>query len=218
MGRIPITEGGAQLVDRCGLYHTEGQYTLPTWAGFETVIGGSFRLFEINSRGTIFIDTLGKPVYNWETGAYLQTRRSFLRDRLQTTIGVRYDYRQYLIGQLSPRLALSWRWDEKGNHILRTAYQIGFRNPITETLFINLQTSAKLIGALPQTDKALGIAGTNNYTASSVAAYRAARAAGATPEQAAALLRSIPIDGLRPEKVFSYEIGLAISSWTSASS
>lgn len=208
LGRIPITEGGALLVDRCALHHAEGQYELPSLWNLQTIVGGSFRVFEINSRGTIFVDSLGRPIYNWETGAYLQTRRSFIENRLQITLGARYDYRQYLTGQVTPRAAISWSWDKKGNHILRTAYQMGFRNPINEALFINLQTDARLVGALPQTDRALGIAGTNNYTKSSVEAYRAARAQGISPDDAAQLLRSIPIDGIRPEKVQSFEVGV----------
>ncbi len=207
LGKIPVTQGGALLVDRCALHHAEGQYELPSVWNLQTIVGGSFRVFEINSRGTIFIDTLGKPIYNWETGAYLQTRRTFINDRLQLTLGARYDYRQYLTGQITPRTAISWSWDKSGNHILRAAYQMGFRNPLNEALFINLQTDARLVGALPQTDRALGIAGTNNYTKSSVEAFRAARAQGVPVEEAAKLLRSLPINGIRPEKVQSFEIG-----------
>ncbi|MCX8113075.1 MAG: TonB-dependent receptor [Bacteroidia bacterium] len=208
LSRIPITQGGALLIDRCALHHTEAQYELPLIWGLQTIIGGSFRLFEINSRGTIFIDTLGKPIYNWETGVYIQTRRYFWEERLQLTLGARYDYREYLVGQVTPRAALSWSWDRKGHHILRLTYQMGFRNPINEALFIHLQTDALLIGALPQTDRALGIAGLNNYTRSSVEAFRAARAQGIPIEKAAKLLRSLPIEGIRPEKVQSFEIGL----------
>lgn len=207
LAQIPVTQGGGLLIDRCGLHHAEAQYELPSLWNLQTIVGGSFRLFELNSRGTIFIDTLGKPVYNWETGAYLQMRRSFIKDRLELTLGARYDYRQYLIGQVTPRTALTWSWDKNGRHIWRVAYQIGFRNPLNEALFIQLQTDALLIGALPQTDRALGIQGTNNYTKSSVEAFRAARAQGISIEEAAKLLRSVPIQGIRPEKVQSFEIG-----------
>ncbi|MCS7152498.1 MAG: carboxypeptidase-like regulatory domain-containing protein [Bacteroidia bacterium] len=207
LARIPVTKGGALLVDRCALHHAEAQYELPSVWSLQTIVGGSFRLFEIDSRGTIFADTLGRPIYNWEAGAYLQTRRGFVQDRLQLTLGARYDYRQYLVGQVTPRAALSWSWDRKSNHVSRFTYQMGFRNPINEALFINLQTDARLIGALPQTDKALGIAGTNNYTKSSVEAFQTARAQGIPIEEAAKLLRSVPIDGLRPEKVQSFEVG-----------
>jgi len=200
--------GGARLINRCGLYHAEGQYELPRWGGIQTIVGGSFRVFEINSQGTIFIDTTGRPLYNWEAGAYVQVRRSFFAERLQATVGVRYDYRQYLVGQATPRIALNYAWDSKAQHIFRVAYQMGFRNPLNEALFINLQTDAKLVGALPQTDQALGIAGTNNYTQSSVQAFRAARAAGASIEEAAKLLRSLPIAGIRPEKVQAFEVGV----------
>lgn len=207
LSRIPITQGGALLVDRCALHHAEAQYELPSIWNLQTVVGGSFRLFEINSRGTIFADTLGRPIYNWETGAYIQTRRHLWDERLQLTLGLRYDYRQYLIGQITPRTALSWSWDRKNNHILRLTYQMGFRNPTSEALFIHLQTDALLIGALPQTDRALGIAGLNNYTKSSVEAFRAARAQGVPIDEAAKLLRSLPINGIRPEKVQSLEVG-----------
>lgn len=208
LGQIPITQGGALLVDRCGLHHAEGQYELPSWLNLQTIVGGSFRVFEINSRGTFFADTLGKPIFNWEGGAYVQLRKNFFGERLQATAGARYDYRQYLTGLLTPRLALSWAWDKKGQHILRAAYQMGFRNPINEALFINLPIDAYLIGALPETDRRVGIAGTNNYTKSSVEAFRAARAQGVPIEEAAKLLRSLPIDGIRPEKVQSFEVGI----------
>ncbi len=208
LSRIPVTRGGGLLVDRCGLYHAEGQYELPRWGDIQTIVGGSFRVFEINSQGTIFVDTAGRPIYNWEAGAYVQARRSFFAERLQATVGVRYDYRQYLVGQATPRIALSYAWDKKSQHILRLAYQMGFRNPLNEALFINLQTDAKLIGALPQTDRALGIAGTNNYTKASVEAFWAARAAGASLDDAAKLLRSLSISGIRPEKVHAFEVGV----------
>ncbi len=60
---IPVTQGGGRLIDRCGLYHLETQYELPRIGGIQTLIGGNFRLFEINSAGTIFIDTMGKPFW-----------------------------------------------------------------------------------------------------------------------------------------------------------
>lgn len=207
LARIPLPKGGSQLIDKCALYHAEGQYELPSVWNLQTIVGGSFRVFEINSQGTIYIDTLGRPVYNWEIGGYLQTRRNFFHDRLQLTLGIRYDYRQYVTAQVSPRAAASWSWDERNNHVLRLVYQIAFRNPMTNALFLNLPTDALLIGALPQTDQALGIAGTNNYTQLSVEAYRAARAQRVPIQEAAALLVSLPIQGLRPEKVHSFEIG-----------
>ncbi len=205
---IPVTRGGGRLIDRCGLYHIETQYELPKIAGIQTLIGGNFRLFEINSAGTIFIDTTGKPFWNYEYGAFVQMRRGFWEERLQLTAAVRFDQRQYVLqGRLTPRLMATYAVDKQGHHVVRGGYQMGFRNPISEALFIRLQTEALLIGALPQTDRALGIAGTNNYTLTSVKDYRDARAQGATPEEAAKLLRSLPIDGLRPEIVQAFEIG-----------
>jgi len=205
---IPVTQGGGRLIDQCGLYHAETQYELPKVAGIQTLIGGNFRLFEINSRGTIFIDTTGKPFWNYEYGAFLQMRRGFFEERLQLTGAVRFDQRQYVLrGRLTPRLMATYAVDKQGRHVVRTGYQMGFRNPISEALFIQLQTEALLIGALPQTDRALGIAGTNNYTMASVKAYQEAVAQGRPKEEAAKLLRSVPIDGLSPEIVQTFEIG-----------
>jgi outer membrane receptor protein involved in Fe transport len=205
---IPVTQGGGRLIDLCGLYHAETQYELPKFAGIQTLIGGNFRLFEINSRGTIFIDTTGKPLYNYEYGGFIQMRRAFLKERLQLTAAARFDQRQYVLrGQVTPRIFATYAIDRKGHHIVRGGYQMGFRNPISEALFIQLQTEVLLIGALPQTDRQLGIAGTNNYTRASVRAYRAALAQGVPRAQAAQLLRSLPIDGLRPEVVQTFEIG-----------
>jgi iron complex outermembrane recepter protein len=205
---IPVNQGGGQLIDRCGLYHLETQYELPRIGGIQTLIGGNFRLFEINSAGTIFIDTTGKPFWNYEYGAFVQVRRGFWEERLQLTAAVRFDQRQYVLrGRLTPRLMATYALDKKGHHVIRGGYQMGFRNPISEALFIRLQTEALLIGALPQTDRELGIAGTNNYTLASVRAYREAISRGVPPEEAAQLLRSVPINGLRPEIVHAFEVG-----------
>ncbi|MEN2992265.1 MAG: carboxypeptidase-like regulatory domain-containing protein [Bacteroidia bacterium] len=212
--RIPVTKGGGQLVSRSGIYHAEAQqeFTLPGAVQF--ILGGSFRLFELNSEGTVFIDSAGRPVYNWEAGAYGQLRRSFLDSRLTLTAGLRYDYRQYLVGVFTPRIAASYRLDPKGQHILRAAYQTAFRNPVIDALFIRLQGDVLLIGALPQLDRQYGIAGLNNYTVASVQAYREARARGASPEEAARLLVSLPINGLRPERLSSIEIGSRHLFWS----
>ncbi|MDW8235290.1 MAG: carboxypeptidase-like regulatory domain-containing protein [Bacteroidia bacterium] len=205
--RVPISRGGAQLPSNSAFYHAEAQYELPTFAGVRTIVGGSVRLFEIYSQGAVFIDSGGKPLYNWETGAYLQSRRTFWNDRLEATVGIRYDYRQYLYGFFSPRIALSARIDKQEHHILRVALQRAFRNPVMDALFIRLPANFLLIGAWERTDKQYGIAGTNNYTASSVEAYRKAREQGLSPEKAAQYLKSLPLVTLRPEKVTSLELG-----------
>ncbi|MCS7189881.1 MAG: TonB-dependent receptor, partial [Bacteroidia bacterium] len=205
--RVPISRGGGRLISNSGLYHAEAQHEVLLPGKIQTIFGGNFRLFRLSSQGTTFIDSGGRPFYNWEAGTYLQARRSILKDKLTLTAGLRYDYRQYLTGSFTPRLAASYRVDRAGAHILRAAYQTGFRNPVTDALFIRLQGDILLIGALPNIDRQYGIAGMNNYTASSVQAYKEARAKGTPMEEAAKLLVSVPIQGIRPEKVSSIEVG-----------
>ncbi len=173
------------------------------------LMGANFRLFEMNTRGTFFIDTMGRPFYDYEYGGFIQLRRHFGHERIEVVAAGRYDQRYTMgRGRFTPRVFMTYALDASRQHILRVGYHVGFRNPSNVALFSWLPTTMQVVGAFPQIDQQLGIAGTNNYTSTSVQAYFEALARRVPRDQAANLLRSVPMGRLRPEVVQSLEAGL----------
>ncbi|MCX7607492.1 MAG: TonB-dependent receptor [Bacteroidia bacterium] len=206
-----FAEGGAKFFDRSSFYHAEGQYDLTRrvkW--FNLLLGGNFRYFLINSKGTIFSDT-ASPIGVWEYGAFAQANKAFWQERLRLLASLRYDKNVNFQGRFTPRLGLLVAVDKAKNHNLRLSYQTGFRMPTLQAQYIDLNVGPfRLIGGLRSSDISYGIIG-NNYSGESVRAFRdslALRTRGsANPADYADLLRVLPIENVKPERVASIEVG-----------
>ncbi|WP_316634954.1 TonB-dependent receptor domain-containing protein [uncultured Flavobacterium sp.] len=221
---------GSKLVDNSRIYHSDANYNFKDmikWA--EIQVGGSFRLYELNSHGRIYTDANGPINYN-EYGAYTQLAKKFMDDRLKFTGSIRYDKSKNFDGNFSPRLALVYSGGEKKNHNFRGSFQTGFRNPSTQDQYIGFNIgNAVLLGSAPDnlgrfsetfnvsaegqmynggkaTKDMTGYdAYGNSYIASSVSAFAAL--AGSNPIAAAALLQKSRANYVKPEKVKAFELG-----------
>lgn len=82
---------GAKFNDQTRMYHSEGQYDFSSWTGkvVDLQVGGNYRLYDLNSNGTIFSDTTGNDITIYEYGAYAQAIKRLLDDRLKITTAVR---------------------------------------------------------------------------------------------------------------------------------
>ncbi|WP_026109931.1 TonB-dependent receptor domain-containing protein [Flavobacterium sp. WG21] len=221
---------GSKLVDNSKIYHSDANYNFKDLIKFaEIQVGGSFRLYELNSHGRIYTD--GNSGINYtEYGAYTQLVKKFMEDRLKFTGSVRYDKSKNFDGNFSPRVSFVYSGGEKKNHNFRASFQTGFRNPSTQDQYIGFNIgNAVLIGSAPDnllrytetlpvsTTAGQAFAGgptvvmtgvnayNNSYTASSVGAFSAL--AGTNPVAAAALLRKTNINYVRPEEVKAFELG-----------
>jgi outer membrane receptor protein involved in Fe transport len=150
-----ITDGdlttGAKFIDNTKFRHVDANYNFAhlTHDFADIMIGGSFREYELNSRGTIFTDFDGPITYN-EYGAYLQIQKKFLDERLKFVGSVRYDKNEFFDGFFSPRASILATLGERRNHNIRFSVQQGFRNPTTQDLFIGLNAGrAILVGSAP---------------------------------------------------------------------
>lgn len=94
----------------------------------QILIGGNFRYYLMNSRGTIFSDT-ARPIGVWEGGAFVQISRAFWADRVRLLPSLRYDKNVNFQGRFTPRVATIIALDKAKNHNLRLSYQTGFRMP-----------------------------------------------------------------------------------------
>ncbi len=143
---------GAKFLERTALYHLEGMYNfnkLIDPKDLEIIAGASYRLFDLNSGGTLFYqDESGKEPNITEIGGYVQAQKT-IAEMLKLTGSVRYDKNNNFKGQFSPRI--SGVLTLARNHNIRASFQTAFRIPDTQAQFIDLITpNAHLIGGLPQ--------------------------------------------------------------------
>lgn len=198
-----ISEGGGKFADKSKMYHFEGQYDFSGKIKVaELIAGASYRIYDLNSQGTIFADTAGNIHIN-EYGAYLQAGKRIFSNVLKLTASVRYDKNENFKGRFTPRFTALVRVVPDNN--IRLSYQQAYRFPSTQDQWINLNSpSARLVGGLPAFNTYYNFDGHPVYTAESVSAYRSSFAAG-TPDPA--LLKQARFTAIRPETVQSYEIG-----------
>ena len=227
---------GSKLVDNSKIYHSDANYNLKDIIKFgEIQVGGSYRLYQLNSHGRIYTDANG-PINYDEYGVYTQLQKKFMDDRLKFTGSIRYDKAQNFEGNYSPRVSLVYAAGSEKQHHLRGSFQTGFRNPTTQDQYIGFNVGpAVLIGSAPDNltrytetvavsngSPAVGqvyaggssvvITGVNayqnSYTAASVGAFAAF--AGANPGNtpgAAALLKKTNVGNVKPEEVKAFEVG-----------
>ncbi len=212
-------EDGAKIVDKTRLYHIEGNLDFSEFLEFMDIqIGGSYRNYTLNSKGTIFTDADGTINVN-EYGVYTQGKKKIMDDRLSISWALRYDKNQNFDGIFSPRLAAVYALGKNKEHNVRVSFQTGFRNPTVQNQYIGLnQGSFISLGgtednlnrfSLPvsyvENDTIVNdmVMGTevygNSYTKSSVDLFNAS----ANPDD----LARADIDILQPEQVTTFEVG-----------
>ncbi len=220
---------GSKFQDNTKLYHVDGNYNFAEVIDFaEIQLGGSYRLYSLNSFGTIFTDYDGAIDYD-EYGAYMQLQKKFVDDRLKFTGSIRYDKAQNFDGNYSPRVSISYSLGEGKTRNLRASFQTGFRNPTTQDQYIGLDAGpAILVGSAPDnldryissplpnsgTAQQLGFPSTvelsgraayeNSFTLASLFAFGASAAQG-SPNPA--LLEIANFEYVKPERVTAFELG-----------
>lgn len=215
---------GSKFQDQTKYYHADANYNfqdVTDWAEFQ--IGGSYRLYSLNSNGSIFTDYDGPIEYN-EYGVYTQAQKQFLEDdRLKVTASIRYDKAQNFDGNYSPRVSFAYAGGENKNQNFRASYQTGFRNPTTQDQYIGLNAGRGfLVGSAPDnldryTTSPLTVSGLGqNFTGSGTisvsgrAAYENAFSATSVEAFAAgevAAPSNANVSLVKPERVTAFEVG-----------
>ena len=141
---------GSRLEDESRIYHSDGNYNFKNEIKFaEIQVGGSYRLYDLNSFGRIYTDK-DSPISYDEYGAYTQVQKKLLEDRLKLTGSIRYDKAQNFEGNYSPRISAVYSAGAKKEHNFRGSFQTGFRNPTTQDQYIGFNVgTAVLLGSAP---------------------------------------------------------------------
>ncbi len=214
----PNLTTGSKFVDNTKYYHADANYNLRdqiSWA--EIQVGGSYRMYSLNSQGTIFTDYDGAINYN-EYGAYTQLQKKFLEeDRLKLTASIRYDKAQNFDGNVSPRVSLAYAAGENKNSNFRASFQTGFRNPTTQDQYIGLDAGAGiLVGSAPDNldrylTNPLSVSGGGQaFTGSGTVQLSGRRAydnAFSAISVAQGTFQKANVELVKPERVTAYEVG-----------
>ncbi|KQM63887.1 TonB-dependent receptor [Pedobacter sp. Leaf216] len=201
---------GAKFDDKSNLYHYEGMYNFTNLFDkvVEFQVGASYRLYDLNSAGTIFND-LTNSIDIKEYGAFGQIGKKFFNGKVKLTFAGRYDKSQNFEGRFTPRITGVFTVAKNNN--IRVSYQTGYRNPTTQNQYIDLSVgggSQRLIGGLPEIIFDKYHFDTNKpYTDVSYRAFLASAAATGTPNPALLQQYNFDAKGVRPESVQSYELG-----------
>jgi outer membrane receptor protein involved in Fe transport len=200
---------GARFTDKTNLYHAEAMYNFSKQIDFaEVVVGANYRLYDLNSEGTLFLqDDDGEEFNINEYGGYIQAAKRLLDDKLKLTGSVRYDKNQNFKGQVSPRLSAVYT--VANTHNFRVSYQTGFRIPNTQEQYIDLNTpQARLIGGLPIFRERFNFTNNPVYTRETLAAFAALLpTVGLEGALSSGVLQPYRFKEFKPERVQSYEVG-----------
>lgn len=190
--KLPIPTGGL-FVDKSDLYQVEGQYNLSDWTSSfaDILVGGNYKMYVLNSGGTLFADTSGNITIR-EIGAYIQAGRSFLDERIRITVSGRYDKHENFKGRFTPRATALIKLAENNN--LRLSYQTAYRFPSTQQQWINLNVggNTRLLGGDPSFRQFFNFDGNPVYYLNDLRAGNVVQ---------------FNNEDYKPESVTSYEIG-----------
>lgn len=144
----PDLSEGSRFQDNSKFYHSDANYNFGhLWDFAEVQVGGSLRVYDLNSGGTIYTDNDGSINYS-EFGLYTQIQKDVEISEtveMKLTGSLRYDKSELFDGFFSPRLSAGFTIAK--DHNIRASFQTGFRNPTTQDLYIGLDVGrAVLIG------------------------------------------------------------------------
>jgi iron complex outermembrane recepter protein len=207
------TPPGAGFVDESKMSHAEFGYNfkevIPTEM-FDLLVGANYRLYDLFSNGTVFNEDPDKTGTNKrikvsEYGMFGQASKKLLSDKLKLSASLRYDKAQNFEGQVSPRVSFVYTAGAQREHNFRGSFQTGFRNPSNQDQYIFFPSgSGILLGGTETNAKRYGIYGGNAYTEASYQKFFASLLAGAPNP---ALLQTINLPYVKPEKLKAFEVG-----------
>ena len=189
-------EGGTRFYDKSALYHIHGEKKFkPDFA--EIIVGGNARLFAPDSRGTVFYDSAGIEITNFEYGAYAGINKIFSEGKFRANATLRMDKNENFDFIFTPAASVVWK--PRPNHYLRVSFSSGVRNPTLSDQYLSLNVGpAILAGNLNGADSVITLESFQNYLSGFLQRN---------------LLEYYDLDPIRPEQVRTVEAGYRATLW-----
>lgn len=189
-----FSEGGSQFYDKSRLIHIQGEYKLTPKFG-DVIVGGNYRKYLPQSDGTIFSDTAGRKIENYEFGFYGGLEKKMMEDKLKINLTLRADKNQNFDLLLSPAASLVYTFDPK--NIVRFSFSSAIRNPTLTDQYLYYNVGrAKLLGNITGYDSLVTIPSLRDYLSGFPDLDK---------------LVYFDIDPVKPEKVKTFEVGYRVS-------
>lgn len=160
---LDIGDGGTRFFDRSALYHIHGEYIFDFDDDRTKVtVGGNARLYRPNSRGSIFEDTAGIRLSNYEYGVYGGYTRKLKGELLIFNGTVRMDKNENFGYYFSPAVSLIYNVDHLNT--LRFSLSSAVRNPTLQDQFLYYNVGrAILVGNLNGRDSLVPVDDITDY-------------------------------------------------------
>jgi len=182
---------GSKFIDKSALYHVHGEYKF-TPKVMDITVGTNYRLYRPNSQGTIFSDTGGVKITNYEFGFYTGLEKKLFNEKLKVNLTARVDKNQNFNPVVSPAASVVYTINK--NNIARVSFSSAIRNPTLQDQYLYYNVGrAILVGNLNGFDSLV--------TIESIKDYYSATLVDRTK------LSYFDVDPVRPEKVKSIEVG-----------
>ena len=177
------SEGGTKFFDNSALYHVQGEYAFTPGFVDQIKVGGNYRLYTPESRGSVFYDTAGIEITNSEVGFYAGAEHEFFDKKLKAQLTARVDKNENFRTLFSPAASLVWK--PRANNFLRMSFSSAIRNPTLtdQYLFLNVGR-ATLSGNLDGVQNLVTIESLRDYLSTlSPSALDSFNIAGVQPEE-----------------------------------
>lgn len=195
----PFTEGGSRFIDKSALYHIQGMYEFDEYSIGKFSVGGNGRLYRPNSSGTIFSDTTGESISNYEFGAFAGWEKKF-DEKLKVGVTGRLDKNQNF--DLLGSFAISLVYNINNLNTIRASFSSAIRNPTLQDQYLYYNVGrAILLGNLDGYDSLVTSDDIENFLGSNA------------QERSDYEWSYYSIDPVRPEKVQTAEVGYRTTLW-----
>ena len=185
--------GGTRLIDRSKLFHVNGEYKFePTFVDYIKV-GASYRLYDPESEGTVFIDSTDLvDIRVGEVGMYGGFQKSLAANKLKISGTLRVDKNDNFDPLVSPAASVVWTPTEK--NFLRFSFSSAIRNPTLTDQYLDFNVGrATLRGHIDEIKDVVTLESFDDFRRD--------------PNLNRSLLDSFNIPGIQPEEVQTFEVG-----------
>ncbi len=197
----PITSGGTEFLDRSKLYNAEFQYNFSQMIPFMSVIAGAnYRLYHLNSKGTLFADGDG-PINVNEYSAYVQLAKKLIDNKLTLSASGRYD-KNTLFTQPRFTTRVSAVYEVMKENYIRFSYQNAYSFPSN---IQSLQSTLNGYNSYSSGGSSRLLNGT--YQFNQYAPYTLASVQSYQQSGDASVLQKFYYNDIKPQSVNAFELG-----------
>lgn len=187
------TDGGTLFFDKSALYHAQGEYVITPQFTDKIIVGSSARYYRPESEGTIFYDTAGVDITNFEFGVYGGFEKNFAQNKLRLQGTLRADKNENFDWLFSPAASILYK--PATNNYLRASFSSAIRNPTLADQYLNLNVGPAILSG--------NLTGVKNLiTVESLRDYFENFGTSSLAD-----LDSFDIAAVKPEKVQTFEVG-----------